>query len=395
MFTLNTSRALIVVLAITLFSTASLVAQNCAHPDYSTLEMLYTTTGGDSWRDNDGWLTDCEPCTWRGIECDAKKRVIGIDLNDNGLSGALPPDIGTLDQLLRINLANNDIGGELPASLFSPVALRDIDFSGNRLTGVLPATLADHPRIRSLRLADNQLTGVLPEALASLTHLEVLRLNGNNFTGGIPEVFGDLLLLTELNLSQNDLAGCFPQGILDLCGMVSVEFDDNPKLSWSGDFASLCSSGNYEDQMGAPCDDGNPDTFGDEISQDCDCSGFPDAGRHMGSGLQTQSGGENVEDLQQPLARSGAGFTLPFSTQEVERLTVFPNPVSGDNISVRLRVSTNSVQLRLLSLTGRVISSARVNGPAAELTMNDLKAGIYLVEAIAEGERHVQRIVVR
>jgi hypothetical protein len=47
----------------------------------------------------------------------------------------------------------------------------------------------------------------------------------------------------------------------------------------------------------------------------------------------------------------------------------------GDNLSVRLPVGTGKTQLRLLSLTGRVIIRAEMNGPATELGLPGLSKG--------------------
>ena len=82
-------------------------------------------------------------------------------------------------------------------------------------------------------------------------------------------------------------------------------------------------------------------------------------------------------------------------SQVVAQLTVFPNPVVGDNLSVRLPVSTDNTQLRLLSLTGKVITQTSTNGPTAEIALPGLTTGVYMLEAVTNGERSVQRIVVQ
>jgi hypothetical protein len=86
---------------------------------------------------------------------------------------------------------------------------------------------------------------------------------------------------------------------------------------------------------------------------------------------------------------------LPSTSQEINQLTVFPNPVVGDTLSVRLPVGTENTQLRLLSLTGRVVAQLAMNGPATEMLLPDLTAGVYMLEAVTSGERSVQRIIVQ
>jgi hypothetical protein len=395
MYTSHTRRVFLVALVLSLFSAANLLAQNCAHPDYPSLEKLYLATEGDDWVDNDGWLTDCEPCDWKGIGCDENSRVTSIILRGNGLVGSLPTEIGDLDQLRLLSLPYNEVAGELPATLFTIASLRDINFSGNKISGELPATLGDQPLLENLRLNNNLMVGELPEALASFTRMRILTLNDNGFTGALPEGFGDLPFLFNLDLSQNDLVGCFPQDLENLCGNTRMRFGGNSKLSWSGDFSSYCSSGVDIDQIGAPCNDGNSETLSDVITADCGCVGLP-----VPDGLVDDDEFQILQELpedgnQEPLTRPIFGFTTGSVGQEFAQLTVFPNPVVGDNLSIRLPLSSQSTQLRLLSLTGRVITQTTMNGSATEIPLTGLSAGVYMLEAVTDGERSVRRIVVQ
>ena len=61
------------------------------HPDYSALMELYSSAGGESWDDNNGWTegaegVSCDPCDhngapWFGIVCNAG-RVREVNLRD-------------------------------------------------------------------------------------------------------------------------------------------------------------------------------------------------------------------------------------------------------------------------------------------------------------------------
>ncbi|MFK8161245.1 MAG: T9SS type A sorting domain-containing protein [Lewinella sp.] len=395
MYTNYTYRVTIVALLFSLLSTASLFAQSCAHPDYSSLEKFYAATEGDSWSNNDGWLTDCEPCSWTGIGCDENDRVTSIILRGNGLTGTLPTEIGDFEHLLRINLAYNEVGGELPASLFTIASLRDINFSGNLLSGTLPSTVGEQPLLENLRLNNNQLEGSLPDALASFTQMKILTLNDNGFTGALPEGFGDLPFLFNLDFSANDLAGCFPQDLENLCGNARMRFGGNVKLSWSGDFPSYCASNFAADQVGAPCDDGNQLTSNDVINNDCGCGGQFDPSGILGMGdRNTDVEPELNVAPEGPTYNNPGSFPDP-TNQLFDWLRVFPNPVVAELVSVQLPAGTEQAQLRLLSLNGRVISETTMNSPSGEMPLPGLSPGVYLLEAITAGERSVQRIIVQ
>ena len=57
----------------------------------------------------------------------------------------------------------------------------------NMLSGPIPPELGQLDRLRDLRLNDNQLTGTVPVELAQLEDLEDLRLGNNQLTGCVPQ----------------------------------------------------------------------------------------------------------------------------------------------------------------------------------------------------------------
>ena len=118
-----------------------------AREDRAALVAFYNATGGIRWARRDGWLTG-EPVTaWDGVITDRNGRTVGLLLNNNKLTGVIPPELA--------NLAN----------------LRLLNLSDNKLTGVIPPELADLGDLTDLGLNNNQLTGVIPPELANLANL--------------------------------------------------------------------------------------------------------------------------------------------------------------------------------------------------------------------------------
>jgi hypothetical protein len=72
------------------------------------LATLYYTTKGDSWTNNDYWLSDKDVCgKWynndgddMAVDCTSDGAVSDLDLRDNNLRGVIPPDIGMLSDSL-------------------------------------------------------------------------------------------------------------------------------------------------------------------------------------------------------------------------------------------------------------------------------------------------------
>ena len=67
---------------------------------------LYHSTNGYHWKNK--WNLAAPVATWYGVTV-LEDKVVGLDLSDNNLSGALPESIGNLSSLKKINFCNNRI----------------------------------------------------------------------------------------------------------------------------------------------------------------------------------------------------------------------------------------------------------------------------------------------
>ena len=54
------------------------------------------------------------------------------------MSGAIPPELGGLENLESLNLYSNNLTGEIPAELGDLGNLTTLDLNGSRLTGEIP-----------------------------------------------------------------------------------------------------------------------------------------------------------------------------------------------------------------------------------------------------------------
>jgi Leucine-rich repeat (LRR) protein/PKD repeat protein len=308
---------LIVIVLISFTIPYTALAQ-CSHPDYDALMALYSSTNGSQWSVNAGWEegvdgTNCDPCTWYGIECDGDGRVSCIDMdgiadcgisadNGNNLTGTLPPEIGELTHLLRLELNGNSLDGAIPPELGNLTNLTRLYLSDNNFEGPIPSELGALSSLTILTLHNNNLSGNIPQDIGNLTDLVLLAMFGNELTGSIPSQLGNLqnltrlylfdnqlsgaippslgnlTALTHLYLFENQLSGCFPDEMMTFCGLdfsldineEGYNFSDNPGLPWNGDFEQFC---NGEDQIGAPCNDGDCSTDSTSIQANCECGG--------------------------------------------------------------------------------------------------------------------------
>ena len=184
------------------------------HRDRLALEALYRATGGANWFNSNNWLSDAPLGEWHGVVTE-QGTVTELDLQYNGLSGQLPPELGNLANLTLLDLRFNNFTGPIPPELGNLANLTKLDFGhfplfGGLLSGPIPPELGSLANLTVLDLGGNQLSGQIPPELGKLSHLTVLGLADNRLSGPLPVEFADLATLRLLHLHKNLLTGPIP-----------------------------------------------------------------------------------------------------------------------------------------------------------------------------------------
>ena len=170
---------------------------NCAavteipQSECEALVAFYTSTGGDNWTRNTGWLQTNTPCTWYGLTCN-EGHVTQLTLYGNHLQGVIPSSIGNLLQLWVLGLSQNDLNGPIPRELGKLVNLSFLYLNDSQLSGPIPVELGNMSALVFLKLQNNQLSGSIPPSLGQLTNLCDLDLSSNQLTGTLPPELGNL-----------------------------------------------------------------------------------------------------------------------------------------------------------------------------------------------------------
>ena len=149
-----------------------------------------------------------------------------LDLHNNYLSGAIPPEIGNLTNLEYLDLGANNLTGTIPPEIWNLTKLTYLNlYKFNELTGTLPPEIGDLIDLRYLNLRSCGLIGSIPAEIGNLTSLELLWLSHNELTGSIPTEIGNLTNLTDFQLYYNQLSGIIPD---EICNMdISVLTDSD------------------------------------------------------------------------------------------------------------------------------------------------------------------------
>lgn len=208
--------------------TAEITVEN---PDRAALVALYEATNGPNWNDGTNWLTDAPLGEWYGVEVARAGRVVGLYLNDNNLSGVIPPELGNLEHLVALSLNRNNLPGAIPAELGSLANLRILGLEFNHLKGSIPPELGNLRKLSTLYLRRNNLTGSIPPELGNLDNLVTLDLGSNSLTGLVPSELGSLEHLQRLSVYRNGLKGGIPSELGNLRRLRSLWVMENAAMT--------------------------------------------------------------------------------------------------------------------------------------------------------------------
>jgi gliding motility-associated-like protein len=180
----------------------------CDPQDSLALVALYNSTNGINWTSRTNWLVT-PVSNWQGVKV-INGRVTEININNNNLTGSLPPELGNLTLLTSLKLYSNAIAGPIPSKISKLTSLTTLYLSSNRLSGVIPPELGQINSMVDLQLASNSLIGSIPTELGNLQNLTTLYLHYNQLSGSIPPEMGNLTELKTLYLYNNLLTGSIP-----------------------------------------------------------------------------------------------------------------------------------------------------------------------------------------
>ena len=152
----------------------------CDNPDRAVLVALYHATNGDNWTNNTNWLTDTPLYKWHGVDTDNRWNVHELSLNDNQLTGQLPPELGEFYAVKGLYFDNNQLTSHIPPELGDlSKNLVALWLHSNQFAGTIPPELGNLDKLGDLDVSDNQFTGELPDELTKLRELYSLLFDDN------------------------------------------------------------------------------------------------------------------------------------------------------------------------------------------------------------------------
>lgn len=254
--------------------------------EYNALKFLYNTTNGENWRwlnTSGGWIYDNHthgipyhvvnltansipwnftrydvnnPCTdnWQGVVCSCTAttcHVTQLDLDQHNITGTLPAQFFSLNELLFLSFRKNNITGSLPSSMSTSQKLIAINLEANAFTGILDdwwseltdllylgisrnaftnfsSGFFDLPRLQFLDMAFNDFKGSFPADFGNyFPNMRELLIGGNRFTGTIPLSFANFTQFRGFDAEINDFAGPFPSVLCLLINITGLSLGTN------------------------------------------------------------------------------------------------------------------------------------------------------------------------
>ncbi|GAB2254202.1 hypothetical protein Droror1_Dr00022011 [Drosera rotundifolia] len=145
-------------------------------------------------------------------------QLVSLDLSFNYLSGTIPSSLGLLPLLEDLIVWMNQLHGEIPQELMYIKSLKNLIMDYNQLTGSIPPGLSNCTSLSWISLSNNQLSGRIPSWVGLLEKLVILKLGNNSFQGNIPPELGDCKSLLWLDLNSNMLNGTIPDTLAKQSG---------------------------------------------------------------------------------------------------------------------------------------------------------------------------------
>lgn len=145
------------------FGCALAVSASYLDVQFSGLEALYNSTGGEQWSSSAGWRDPVlGVCGWYGVTCDGSgQNVTGLSLAGNGLAGNLTEAIELFDilSLVNIDLSDNTLVGPVALGFGLMPSLEVLDLSRNRLSSLPASWGAEASSLQHLSLQLNEISG--------------------------------------------------------------------------------------------------------------------------------------------------------------------------------------------------------------------------------------------
>lgn len=185
------------------------IAAKTDESDVSSLSVLRAMSALSSLNGEGG--DPCIPTSWEWVTCSstAPPRISKIVLSGKNMNGEIPRELKNMEALTELWLDGNSFTGTIP-DMSGLVNLKILHLENNQLTGPLPPYLGNLPNLQQLFIQNNSLSGEIPRSLlrGNLT----VRYEGNPHLRQVTKKHNKIVVGTSIGV----LAGLFVLSIASI-----------------------------------------------------------------------------------------------------------------------------------------------------------------------------------